>query len=68
MKDVDIENNCAHCVLAQPLADGDNMLCQRRGVVSGGHRCRKFKYDPLKRVPVPAPKLEHIDLSLDEDN
>ncbi|MBQ7160723.1 MAG: hypothetical protein IJR90_03350 [Clostridia bacterium] len=65
MKKTEVEKNCAHCVKAQPLADEETMLCERAGVVSGGHYCRKFKYDPLKRVPAPAPKLEKADLSLD---
>ena len=66
MKDKDIEENCAHCEKAQPLADGDTMLCERSGVVSCGHVCRKFKYDPLKRIPPQTPKLEKVDLSLEE--
>ena len=65
MKKQEKEKNCAHCVRAQQLADGETMLCEKHGVVSGGHCCRKFKYDPLKRVPAPAPKLELADISLE---
>ena len=65
MKKPEIEKNCAHCDKAQYLADGETMLCEREGVVSGGHCCRRFKYDPLKRIPAPAPKLEKADLSLE---
>lgn len=28
------------------------MLCMRHGVVPPYHHCRRFRYDPLKRVPV----------------
>lgn len=27
------------------------MICQKYGVVPVEHHCRKFRYDPLKRVP-----------------
>ena len=27
------------------------MICQKYGIVPAAHRCRKFRYDPLKRVP-----------------
>ena len=27
------------------------MICQKYGVVPAEHHCRKFRYDPLKRVP-----------------
>ena len=31
--------------------DGEHMICQKYGIVPAAHRCRKFRYDPLKRVP-----------------
>lgn len=46
------------------------MICQKYGVVPASHHCRKFRYDPLKRVPArpAAPKalekLEEKDFSL----
>lgn len=27
------------------------MICQHCGVVPCEHHCRRFRYDPLKRVP-----------------
>jgi hypothetical protein len=29
----------------------DQVLCAKKGVVSISSKCRKFKYDPCKRVP-----------------
>ena len=46
-----IEKYCKYCEHALALSDPDAMLCARAGVVSAGHCCRRFRYDPLKRVP-----------------
>lgn len=27
------------------------MVCQHHGLVPCAHHCRKFRYDPLKRIP-----------------
>ena len=45
-----IEKSCAYCRFGTML-DEDLALCSKRGVVSAGRKCRKFRYDPLKRVP-----------------
>ena len=64
--DREIEKYCKYCEKAQALYDSDTMLCPRYGVVSATHKCRKFKYDPLKRVPPRPAKLLGLDLT-DED-
>ncbi|MHB1151808.1 MAG: hypothetical protein ACYCWE_05730 [Eubacteriales bacterium] len=47
---------CAFCDKSVLLKDRDTVLCSRLGVVSCDHVCRRFRYDPLKRVPnVPPP-------------
>ena len=59
---------CAFCDKSSPLADGEHMLCKKNGVVDCGYTCRKFKYDPLKRVPHSPPPMTHLDpdeLSID---
>jgi len=48
-----IDRACAFCENASTLRDKDFMLCQKFGVVSAGHICRRFSYDPLKRLPAP---------------
>lgn len=45
-----IDPRCAYCRRAVPLADG-TAACPKRGIVSPGGHCGKFRYDPLKRVP-----------------
>ncbi len=47
----ELEKVCAYCEHATTLAGGEHVLCDRKGVVSDGYKCRKFVYDPIKRVP-----------------
>lgn len=49
-----IEKSCTYCRYGTMLEDGF-ALCTKRGVVSIYRKCRKFSYDPIKRVP-PKPK------------
>ena len=42
---------CAYCTHGYPAADQKMVLCKNRGVVSPYFACRKFRYDPLLRVP-----------------
>jgi len=59
------ERICAFCELCVPMYDGDTVLCERFGIVSKAHSCKKFSYDPLKRTPPKAqalPTLEYIDI------
>lgn len=50
-KNTEIEKYCAFCELSSETIEKDNVLCQKKGIVSAGYVCRKFKYDPQKRVP-----------------
>lgn len=45
-----IEKSCAYCRFGTMLED-DMVLCTKRGMVMLGRKCRKFRYDPIKRVP-----------------
>ncbi|MFR3785695.1 hypothetical protein [Agathobaculum desmolans] len=47
----DIEPRCTYCAHGVPLADGQRIVCRRRGVVDGADHCRAFRYDPLRRIP-----------------
>jgi len=44
------EPSCSYCLFGQRMSD-EEVICSRRGVVSSGGRCRRFRYDPLKRDP-----------------
>jgi hypothetical protein len=45
-----IEPCCAYCAHSTPL-EQEEMGCLRRGIVPMWSHCRRFKYDPFKRVP-----------------
>ena len=42
---------CKYCARSARL-DEETLLCAKKGVVSIDGSCRKFQYDPLKRIPV----------------
>ena len=56
-KGSDTPKVCGYCRYASAIAGAEEMLCEHRGVVSQEYRCRKFVYDPLKRVPRRLPEL-----------
>ena len=45
-----IERYCSYCQFAGKI-DEETMICQFCGIVPCDHRCRRFRYDPLKRIP-----------------
>ncbi len=49
-----IERSCSYCSYGTLIQDGQ-VLCTKKGVVSADDKCRKFSYDPCKRIP-PRPK------------
>lgn len=54
-----IERSCIYCTHSVRL-NQDQMLCTKHGVVSMYYQCRKFRYDPFKRIPA---KPRALDLS-----
>lgn len=52
-----IERACAYCQYGAKLEE-DQILCSKKGIKSAEDKCRKFKYDPCKRVPVKAKALD----------
>ena len=46
----DTEKRCGLCEHAS-IIDENDMLCRKYGVVSCHYACKKYKYDPLKRIP-----------------
>ncbi len=46
-----VEPRCEYCAHGQRSADGKQVFCPRKGVVQAGQHCRKYVYDPLKRIP-----------------
>ncbi len=62
-----IERSCSYCVYGTKL-DEQQVLCAKKGVVTC-EKCRKFRYDPTKRIPLKAKapdfeKFEEVDFIL----
>ncbi len=49
--DKEISPKCEYCETGVATADGKEILCRRKGVMSPDSFCKKFRYDPLKRKP-----------------
>ncbi len=45
-----IEPRCAYCRRGVRL-DDTRVMCVKKGIVLPNGACRRFRYDPLKRVP-----------------
>lgn len=52
-----IERSCAYCAHGAQLCE-DQILCAKKGLRCPEDHCRKFKYDPCKRIPVKARALD----------
>lgn len=52
-----IQKSCAYCQYGTKLND-EQVLCIKKGVVSTDGKCRKFAYDPCKRIPAKAKALD----------
>lgn len=53
-----IDPACEYCAFGRPSSDTKNILCSKKGVTSTYYSCRRFKYDPLKRVPKQPPRAK----------
>ena len=51
--------SCEYCVHSTSISD-EHTLCVKHGIRAKDVPCRKFRYDPLKRVP---PKAKPLDVS-----
>ena len=50
---------CSYCQNGRFSEDGSFILCEKMGAVLPYHSCRKYVYNPTKRVPSKPLKLEH---------
>ncbi len=46
-----ITKACHYCRFGTKI-DDEQVLCIKKGVVPVDGKCRKFQYDPCKRIPV----------------
>lgn len=60
-----IQRSCEYCTFGGKL-DEDQIICQKCGIVPTDHHCRRFRYDPLKRVP-PKPAKQNFEKYKDTD-
>lgn len=63
-----INRSCSYCQRGTAMGD-EQVLCTKYGVVSVYYSCRKFRYDPFKRIPhkmkaFDAGKYKETDFSL----
>lgn len=52
-----IERACAYCAYGTKLEE-DQILCAKKGLKCSDDQCRRFKYDPTKRIPSKAKALD----------
>lgn len=52
-----LPRSCSYCSYGTTI-DCAQVLCVKRGVVSADKACRKFSYDPCKRIPL---RLKAVD-------
>lgn len=51
-----IEPKCEYCQFGNISPESDTVLCLKKGVLNRDDSCKKFRYDPLKRIPRQAPE------------
>lgn len=49
---------CRLCAHGKLTVDDQVVLCMLKGVTDPGYHCRKFDYDPLRRIPFRQPSLQ----------
>ncbi len=49
---------CEICINGHRSSNGKKILCLRKGIMLPSAHCRKFRYDPLRRIPYFQPDLQ----------
>lgn len=65
-----MERSCSYCSNGAKLEDG-TIICSKKGLRMEDSGCRRFRYDPCKRMPFKAKAMDFSrfkdsDFSLDE--
>lgn len=42
---------CDSCYYGRLTADSQSVLCVKSGIMKPDHKCKSYRYDPLKRIP-----------------
>ena len=54
----DITPKCSYCSYSVHTSDKALVLCEKKGIAATDGYCKKFCYDPLKRIPERPPLLD----------
>ena len=46
-----ISPSCSYCLFGNRSREGNKVLCEKQGLVDADYSCKKWVYDPIKRVP-----------------
>ncbi len=60
-----ITRSCSYCIYATRLNE-EQVLCVKKGIADAMGACRKFRYDPCKRIPLKAKPLDFSQFSEDD--
>ena len=60
-----MKRSCEYCAWGTKMGE-EQILCVKHGVVAVSYACRKFQYDPCKRIPRKAKALD-LDKFKDSD-
>jgi len=52
-----IARSCDYCQFGTKLEE-NAVLCSKKGLKTTQDKCRKFKYDPCKRIPAKAKAMD----------
>lgn len=52
-----VTRDCSYCLHATKLNE-EQILCIKKGIRNNIKPCRKFQYDPCKRIPLKAKALD----------
>ncbi len=52
-----LDRSCSYCLHGACL-DRELVLCSKKGIKPVNYGCRRFKYDPCKRIPVKAKAMD----------
>lgn len=52
-----IDRACSYCIRGTKLENG-MVLCVKKGIREPEDKCFRFRYDPIKRIPVKSKALD----------
>lgn len=64
-KETDYTPCCALCDSSSKISDSKDYICSKKGIVNEDGICRKFLYDPLKRIPYKVPAVDFSNIDFD---